>query len=183
MFRRRKPGEKGFSLVELIIVVAILGIIASITIPFLIDALHRAKQRRTMGELALVGQAWMSWLTDQTAAGSAGVAKVYDVSSFADVTYPELFSYLHPTTTFFYMQEVPQFDAWGSQMRFWMNPNLQSDRVMVICASARDDTFETCDSDTWSIGAFLATDFDSDIVWADGGFIRWPETLGMAPTN
>jgi len=175
MFRRRNPGKRGFSLVELLIVVAIIGIIASITMPFLINALHRAKQRRTMGELALVGQAWMSWLTDQTGAGAAGQSKIYDVSDFDIVTYPELYSYLHPTTSFFYMQEVPQTDAWGSDLRFWQNPNLQSDRAIVICASARDNIFETCNNDSWSIGPFTSTDFDSDIVWADGGMVRWPQ--------
>lgn len=179
MFRRRHPGEKGFSLVELLIVVAILGIIASITMPFLIDALHRAKQRRTMGELAMVGQAWMSWLTDQTGAASAGQGKLYSVQGFDVVDYPDLFSYLHPNSTFFYMQEVPQLDAWGSSLRFWQNPNLQADRVIVICASARDNIFETCDNTTWSIGPFVSTDFDTDIVWADGGFVRWPGALGV----
>ena len=171
---RRHRRQKGFSLLELLLVVAMIGIIASITIPFFIDALHRAKQRRTMGELRLVGQAWMSWLTDQGGTGSAGQDKTYDITGFLPVAYPELFNYLHPSNSFFYMQEIPQLDAWGSAMLFWRNPNLRSDRVLVMCASARDNIFETCNSTMFSIGPFLNTDFDSDIVWADGGLVRWP---------
>ena len=174
MWRRHRRGEKGFTLIELIIVVAMIGIIASITIPYFIDALHRAKQRRTMGELVLVGQAWMSWLTDQSGTAAAGQGKTYDIGGFLEITYPEIFGYLHPSTSFFYMQEVPQKDAWGSTLRFWRNPNLRSDRVLVICASARDNIFETCDQTTFPIGPFESTDFDTDIVWADGGMIRWP---------
>lgn len=170
----RRHRAQGFSLLELVLVVAMIGILATIIMPFLVDALHRAKQRRTMGELTLVGQAWMSWLTDQGGAASAGQGKTYDISGFLPVAYPELFGYLHPTTSFFYMQEVPQVDAWGSAMLFWRNPNLRSDRVLVICASARDNVFETCNSTSFPIGPFISTDFDSDIVWADGGLVRWP---------
>ena len=101
--------------------------------------------------------------------------KIYTISGFQEVDYTELFGYLHPTNSFFYMQEIPQVDAWGGDMFYWRNPNLQSDRVMVICASARDNVAETCQTDgTWPIGAFSNTDFDSDIIWADGGMVRWP---------
>ena len=169
MSRRRH--QKGFSLIELMLVVAMIGILASIFIPSMLDALHRAKQRRTMGELALVGQAWMSWLTDQAGAASAGSVQTYDVT----LTYLQLFGYLHPNDTFFYMQEVPQRDAWGSRLIYWQNPNLRADRVLAICAAARGDIFDTCNNPVLPIGPFSSTNFDNDIIWADGGLIRWPE--------
>jgi hypothetical protein len=28
---------------------------------------------------------------------------------------------------------------------------------------------------TWNVTPFIATDYDQDIVWADGYFVRWPE--------
>lgn len=46
-----KLRKNGFSLVELMIVIAIIGILAAILIPNLLDATDRAKQRATMGEL------------------------------------------------------------------------------------------------------------------------------------
>lgn len=47
----RKQAEQGFSLIELLIVVGIIGIIAAIGVPMLLDAMDRAKQRRTMGDM------------------------------------------------------------------------------------------------------------------------------------
>jgi len=47
----RKQTDSGFSLIELLIVVAIIGIIAAIAVPMLMDAMDRARQRRTMGDM------------------------------------------------------------------------------------------------------------------------------------
>ena len=179
MWRRRNSRDgnsRGFSLIELMIVVAIIGILTSILVPALLDAVHRAKQRRTMAELGQVGTAWMSWLTDQVGASSAGSAKTYSLSGFAPVTYPELFGYLHPSSTFFYMQEVPQIDPWGSELSYSKNADLSSDHLLLICAAARNQIFDICNGGqaTLPIGPFTSTDFDQDIVWADGGLIRWP---------
>lgn len=47
----RRQTEQGFSLIELLIVVGIIGIIAAITLPLLMDSIDRSKQRRTMGDM------------------------------------------------------------------------------------------------------------------------------------
>ena len=46
-----KRNSKGFTLIELLIVVAIIGIIVAIAIPNLLNAIQRAKQRRSMGDI------------------------------------------------------------------------------------------------------------------------------------
>jgi hypothetical protein len=28
---------------------------------------------------------------------------------------------------------------------------------------------------TWTVQPFVSTDYDQDIVWADGYFVRWPK--------
>jgi general secretion pathway protein G len=43
--------QAGFSLIELMIVILTIGIIASIGIPMLMDAVDRAKQRRSMADM------------------------------------------------------------------------------------------------------------------------------------
>ncbi len=68
----KRRGQKGFTLIELLIVVAIIGIIAAILIPNLLDALQKAKQKATVGDIRNIGTAWMSWVTDQMSAAAAG---------------------------------------------------------------------------------------------------------------
>ncbi len=169
----------GFSLTELLVVVAIIGIIAAILIPNLLVALQKAKQKRTVADIRNVGTAWMSWLTDQVGAASSGAGKTYNASDFNDPTYVELYGYLHPESTFFYMQEVPQFDGWKYALRFGQAASLSAASVLIVCASGADGTLlgGDCTKD-YEVGAFVATDFDHDIVWGDGYFIRWPSTLG-----
>ena len=168
--------QGGFSIIELVLVILIISLIASIMIPNLIDALHKAKQRRTMGELRLIGTAWMSWLTDNAGASSAGAQQLYRVNGFNALSYEQIYGYLHPSDTFFYMQDVPERDPWGSQLTFYLNSNNLSDSQLLLCAAARDNHYETCDgSKDIPIGPFVATNFDQDIVWADGFLVRWPD--------
>ncbi len=177
--QRRRAGhgrQSGFSIVELLLVVLIIGLIASIMIPNLIDAIHKAKQRRTMAELKLLGTAWMSWLTDQAGAAAAGAKQTYPMSKMTELEYVEIYRYLHPSDTFFYMQAIPEVDAWGSQLTYFQNNDPLDDNQLLLCAAARDNVYETCDgSADIPIGPFLATDFDQDIIWADGYLVRWPD--------
>ena len=182
LISRRRQG--GFSIIELVLVILIIGLVASILIPNLIDAIHKAKQRRTMAELRLIGTAWMSWLTDNAGASAAGAQQLYRMTGFAQLDYEEIFGYLHPSDTFFYLQDVPTHDAWGSQLDFYMNTDRLTDSQLLLCAAARDDNFENCNgTDDIPIGPFVATNFDQDIIWADGFLVRWPDIRGNAPTN
>ena len=91
MLATRREKEQGFSLVELIVVVAVLGILIAIVIPSLIDAVDRTRQRRTMSD--------MNGLA--TANGMAMVDSSQYVLNLAD---------LGPT----YMNPVASTDAWGN---------------------------------------------------------------------
>ncbi len=172
---------KGFSLLELLVVVAIVGIVAAILVPNLLIALQKAKQKRTVAEVRNVGTAWLSWLTDQVGASSSGAVKRYDASDFREPTYQQIFGYLHPNDTFFYMQEVPEHDGWRYPLSFGLNRSLIATNVLIVCSSGADGRLgdDTC-AKVYDVEPFVATRFEQDIIWADGYFVRWPAGVPLS---
>jgi type IV pilus assembly protein PilA len=167
----KKRNNKGFTLIELLIVVAIIGIIVAIAIPNLLNAIQRAKQKRTMGDMRTAGTAAEAYAVDfnhyPAAAG-------YTLPS--GLSYPTL-SFGGPTSGFTvqvvptYVRVLPLTDGWSSWFLYeapasgTTGINVQH---YVISSNGRDGVAES--SPVYG----ETTNFNRDIVFVDGQFVQYP---------
>ncbi|HTQ80470.1 MAG TPA: prepilin-type N-terminal cleavage/methylation domain-containing protein [Thermoanaerobaculia bacterium] len=164
-------GQAGFTLIELLIVVAIIGIIAAMLIPNMLDAFQKAKQKRTIADMRIVGTAMFSWLTDQVGAAAAGSSSTtVNLASYGSVLRSsDLITVLVPD----YLQDVPYLDGWKRPYDYYLKTATPTaPQVMAIRSPGRDGVSE---GSTYTFTNFEPTDYDRDVLWADGFFVRWPQ--------
>jgi general secretion pathway protein G len=146
-----RRGRAGFTLVELMIVVAIVGILTAIAVPNLAQAIERSRQRRTMSDIRAVANAVSSY----------GVDWVF-VPKLADGTVEQLLPYLAPT----YFKKKPTDDGWNNPLHYY-----GSGLDYTIWSFARDRVQQS------PLLLTATTSFDADIVLSNGIFIQWPEGM------
>jgi prepilin-type N-terminal cleavage/methylation domain-containing protein len=167
--RRRVFRRNGFTLIELLIVIAIIGIIAALLVPNFLDALQKAKQKRTMADARNVGGSMMAWLTDQSSAAAAGANSAFALGEWSGTSdFDEVRSQLVPR----YIQELPRLDGWKLSFLYRMQlEDAGSERHFLVASGGRDGALDG----SYTFGSFDPTDYDQDIIWADGLFYHWPE--------
>ncbi len=119
----RGKKEQGFSLVELIVVVAVLGILLAIVVPVLIDAIDRSRQRRSMADMNAIAKANGMALVDNS-------------------RYVVALANLAPS----YMNLMPAADAWGNPWVYTPAVNLRSYELL---STGRDGAVGPAPPNPW----------------------------------
>lgn len=155
-------------MIELLVVVAIIGILAAIAIPNLMVAIQRSKQKRTMVDMRNIATAWEARAIEAgrynaAALGIPGADKVINLS--------DLEGGLAPT----YIKQMPRYDGWGFPLNMFSSDDWAATtkaHAYALISAGKDGTV----SATLVLGA--TTSFDCDIVYSNGAFLAWPDGTG-----
>lgn len=154
MVRRR---ERGFTLIELMIVVAIIALITAIAMVAYFTAIDRARQKRTVSDMRTIAMAWETRASEMQSYLIPGYA-----FPEAEATYEQLSAALIPT----YTRTVMRLDGWGNPYQFATG---NGPKEYAIRSAGRDGVFQE--------GEYIPGDTDDpdcDVVYANGGFVTYP---------
>ncbi len=128
--------RKAFTLIELLIVVAIIAILAAIAVPNFLEAQMRAKVSRTMADMKSLHTAFMAYVVDHNNPPNTGCTNWFLLRMDPPVSPDHLVTTL--TSPIEYMSEVP-FDYFNSGHRHNHNP-LGLDMSVIVTTQPMHDT-------------------------------------------
>ena len=161
--------SRGFTILETLVVCAIIGFIAAIAIPMYMNSQNRAKQSRTIGNIRTIASAWESRGAEVKAYNAAGVNFAIPT---VNVTAAQMTTMLTPT----YIRELPARDGWGWPFDFKLTSAIGNRAPAItysIRSMGRDGKLEAAGKTNYRIQA--TTNLDCDIVYSNGTFIAYPQ--------
>jgi type II secretion system protein G len=145
-----------------LILTCVIGIIASIAIPNLVQATGRGKQKRAVAEVRSIGTACEAYATDHGAYPDTG--KPVD-AYYGFVEADKLKSFLEPT----YTAAVPTSDPWGHPYLYGISQD-GSEYIVICTGSDGENKLEAVPESPAATGCF-----EDEIVLENGSLLRYPD--------
>jgi general secretion pathway protein G len=164
MLVKKAMKRRGFTLLETLIIMAIIAIILLVATANLFAAVERAKQRRTMADLRVLSTAAQAYYIDRNGYPPVGAYSLPPGLTLATSPITTVASYLEPT----YVRNLPYADGWHS----WFEYNVtRAGNDFVFRSVGRDGRGEA------NPAYGPTTSFNSDIILCNGAFIQYPEGM------
>ena len=149
----------------LLVAIAVAGILAALIIPNFLDALHKAKQKRTVADVRTVATALESARADAN-----HYPMVNDAAALGTVLAGHGYN-------------GNGRDGWDHPLRYsCLSPEDGGCASYELASGGRDGVFEHPPGE-YPAESFEPTAYDSDIVMSDGMFSRWPNGQGRSATG
>ncbi len=176
---------RGFTLVELLVVVAIVGILSALVIPNAVVAIQKAKQKETMKQIVHLATAIADYVT------TVGYAPDSGNQSGALQAGSNFMTSISP----FYLKVCPINDQWGHPFRVYTGTAVASvygipaediyDDDFLIVSLGRDGedggdesfTYNTANPAAGLYRINSIADFDNDLINLDGSWLHAPRIM------
>ena len=178
--------RRGFTLIEILVVIVIIGILAALLIPLAMGSIQKAKQKGTMRDINSIAVALTDFVTDH---GSAPVG----VSGPIVAGSP-----LYTAVSGFYLKVLPPNDQWGTPFNVWCGTAADSSGYANVTGNGIDDFVISSWGRNKSVDAVAfnpmqpttayfeitgLASFDEDLISWNGSWIHVPKSAQLGDST